>query len=679
MTQATIKRSVGLTSVAAFAFAAAFSIAPAGSAQTSNPPPGWRSDSSGWSGQVDSARAERLRRAFQGNPFNLQHPDSEDAEKLRERMRLRSTARQYEFLGQHERALDVYYKLLEEDASDRQSFDGALRCLRKLGRYEEAAQFVHARLDSPHRSPDRANLLAELGAILYEAGDVERADSVWNRALSQRPPSRRSYQQVASVQVRVRDLERAADTYQRGREDLGEPELFSINLSGLYASMMDWEAAAGEYLNALRENENRLNFVRRGLANFPDRPGANDAVVGAIERELDRDDEPWDGYANALRELLIDQKTKNGDYAGALAAVEELDARTQPHGHRLLEFAAEAFGEGFDHVARDALATAAKRMDDPEGRDVVELMRSEIAEGNGEIERANELLSGVIDEPASARVERAARMRRGLIRLEHLDNPAGAVADFRTVREIGWPAQDRRLDYVEALALVRMDSLDAALAPLRRPVEREFPGRVRSRDLELEEGKVSDADLDLLAARILLWKQDRDGATAQLDTLLAPPEGADAENEALTILHLLTTVNDTAALARFAAADRAMFQDDSARALALFDALASSAENRTLAVEAGFHRAMVCLETRADSTAVPQFADEFSGEPRVEEAWYRLGRWWQRRGNPDDAGVAYEMILVDFPDGLLAALARLRLEELSAQQAASSVPEDEES
>jgi tetratricopeptide (TPR) repeat protein len=610
-----------------------------------------------------------------------QSPNTEEQARLRQQRQLNNTARQFEFMGQNDRALGLYKRILDMYPDNRQAFDGLLRNLVALGRYTEIEVLISERLRDPASRSERPGLLADLGSALYKSEQFARADSVWSQALAVSPVREINFQEVANVQLQLHLLDRSIETYLLGREVLENPSAFSINLANLYTGQMNWVAASVEYLRVLRDGNRRVHYVRRGLANFPDTPAANAAVTKTIESELNetRNREPWDGHRITLHELLIDQRTKNGDFAGALETVADLDELEHGDGNRLLRFASETLDEGFEEIASDALDIAAERLRDPEGIDVVDLMRAQVAESRSEFAKADSLFTVIVNEPASSRVERSALMSRGLIRLQNLDQPAGAVQDFRIVRELGWPDHDRRLDYYEALALVRIDSLDAALIPLQRQVPASQPDHTRSLGFETEDGLISDADLIHLAARITMWQGDRSRSSALLDSVLNPPVGAPAENETLMLLHLITTTEDSLALNLFAEADYARFRGDDEQALSLLDSLGFYENTpEQLAVEAGFSAALLRLEQIRTSEPIAEFANRHPGHPRVEEAWYLLGNWWETQNNPDEALIAYEMVLLNFPDGLLQAMARLRLEELTLQLFLP-VPQDEES
>ncbi|GBE29321.1 hypothetical protein BMS3Bbin04_00333 [bacterium BMS3Bbin04] len=348
------------------------------------------------------------------------------------------------------------------------------------------------------------------------------------------------------------------------------------------------------------------------------------------------------------------------------------------NGDRLLRFASQTLDEGYQQVAAQALDIAAERLRDPEGADVVDLMRAKIAQSLGEFQRSDSLLSVVADDPASARVERSALMSRGLIRLQQLDRPLEAAQDFRVVRKMGWPENDRRLDYYEAIALIRTDSLDAAIIPLQREIPQENLDDASSFGFITESGVVGDTDLNHLAARIMLWTGKREQASALLDSLLNPPVGASAENETLLLLQLITTSQDSIALDLFAEADYARFRGDIPVALTLLDSLALNENTpEQLAVEADYSAAMLHLTQSDSAGAIVEFANRHPEHPRVEEAWYQLGLWWEAKGNYSDAEIAYEMVLMDFPDGLLQSLARLRLEELTVQLFLPDLPAED--
>jgi tetratricopeptide (TPR) repeat protein len=93
------------------------------------------------------------------------------------------------------------------------------------------------------------NLQATLGSLYYKAGREREANQAWERALEGSPADPQRYRIVANVLLENRLLEKAADTYRRGRISCSNPELFTIELAQLLAVTMDYRGASEEELH----------------------------------------------------------------------------------------------------------------------------------------------------------------------------------------------------------------------------------------------------------------------------------------------------------------------------------------------------------------------------------------------------------------------------------------------
>ncbi len=618
-------------------------------------------------------------------PPSMRRQSQAPADPLREEQReqarqrqLYNIARQHENRGNHEQALRLYRQLREANPGRQSYFEGIRRNLIDLGRYDEATDLIEQEIERTRGRRSAPDLYADLGEAHYLAGRREMAEEAWDRAIHTAGRAIQGYQALSNVFIRLRLVDRAVEILREGREEMGQETLFAVNLASLLRSRMDWEGAAREYILGMRGSTGMASYARRGLAGFPDTEEANQAARRAVEEELELDlESPWPGYRMSLREILVEQSIKNGDFQAALEQMRLLDSEAERPGERLVRFAAQAMHEGEEEVARQALDTAAERLADPTGRAVVDLARASLATSSGRYERARELYDAVLERGVGREIMAVALINRGVLALEKLGQPESAVEDFQRVLGLNWEDQGGTLRYHQARALIRMGEMDRAAALLDSLGEDLGSQEARRRPGGASAGnegfggieEVTPGQVSMLGARLALWRNDQEGASEQLERLLVRPSGDGMENDALLLSKLVSQAEDSAGLARYARANRALFLGDTLRALQLCDSLAETAEGE-LSREAGF--TAITLRMAADDTSVvdevADFAARWEKHPRVEEAWFELGKWWHRRGIPVEAAVAYEMILFDFPDGLLQHLARLELDRLAAEQ-----------
>jgi tetratricopeptide (TPR) repeat protein len=294
------------------------------------------------------------------------------------------------------------------------------------------------------------------------------------------------------------------------------------------------------------------------------------------------------------------------------------------------------------------------------GRALADLARAEVAVRRDAPETADSLLSAVLEARPDDRVLVRALRQRAALRLERVGDVEGAVADLRRLLELPG-APEVQAHELLARAHARRGELEQALeqlGALQGAVRRSGGGMHRSRWETV-------ADAMLLGARILFWQRD-DQAKAVLDTLLARPAGHAAENEALELLHLMTTAGDSARLDSFARADSLQFAGEDSAAADLYARLSGGEE--ALAEEAAWRSAFLRMERSGDPAPVVAFAEARPEAPRAQEAWLLLGQGHVERGDTAEAVISYERLLFGWPDGVLAATARLRLDRLEGME-----------
>ncbi len=573
-------------------------------------------------------------------------------------------ARRYEERSDFERALDQWQRLSAMDSTRLDYFDGVRRNLVALGRYDEARDLLRKRLERPVAFENTANLYAELGEAWILEGDSTQAAAAFDRAIRE-APGPAGYQIVATVLARNRRIDNALEVLRRGRRELHNPTLYASSIAPLLKSRMDWAGAAHEYLLTARDSKSSADFSLRGLASIPVEGDAGRAVNETLRdelREVESNGEPWHGYRQTLLSALANRYKETGDYAGALTVVAELDSLDPNPGAELIAFAGEAMGEGKEQIAGEALRTASKRMRDPLGQGVVALARATLAERRRSWSEADSLYSWAIDHPAGPAVDRHARLLRGMLRLERLDDPPGAKDDFRELLSKPDRGQVLAARYGLARALAAQDSLEAARGVLARPV----PGEPEGFSTPVPQG---DVRAGLLAARIALWERKPSLAAGLLEWVLTPPTGSDIENDALEYLRVINGETDSLALAAFADADHALFRGDTLTARTRFEALATGKDG-AVAEESAWLDAVLALE-QGDTTRIVALAHQRSGTPVAERAWLTLAEWQEKNGSLDRAIRSLEELLLSDPDGLLAPIARLRHDRLVAELAAS--------
>jgi len=602
----------------------------------------------------------------------LQTSNSGDEEKRRQMQFVFSTARRLEARRSYLEAYQTYQKLYDEDREKQEYFDGVRRTLLALNRYDEAINHIKARIREYFNRDNMVRLYSQLAEAYYLNENKARADEFWEKAIAERPSISSTYQFVASTMARLRLLDRSIEVFEQGRIHLSSPYMFSVNLATLYQARMDWENAAREYVNALRVSQNRISFIRRGLANFPNEEAANNAVMEVLREEITKEDEKevWDGFIISLQEILIDYHKKNEDYFSAFQQLVSIPYDSLRMGENLINFAREAYSESYGEIAENALNKAAEYLKDPEGKATVKLGLVEINMSEGRYNIASSTLNDLLNLELPLRIKRYALFKRGMLNLEHLDNPQNAIQDFSDIMRSEKNYLDQIVLYHLSFCYAKTGDLEKAEIELDK-IPRAIARGTKS-DFAGSYGYDS-GDPGYLLSRIALWKMDKEKSLTILDSLLSPPVGSNSENESLLLNFLVSTVSDSANLRLFSSADFAEFTGNIDLAKSLFDS-ASSCEDSTLAIESLWRKSLLDFET--DSTAFEPFSGKYPSHPHSEEVYLIRAGKLISMNQMEDAVLQLEDLLYRYPEGVMSSIARKKLDELHPQIMIENVPEE---
>ncbi len=581
-------------------------------------------------------------------------------------------AQTLEQAGEYERAVPLYRELLQSDPSNVVYFEGLERVLLQLKRYDDAATLIRSRLKE---SPGNIGMLCQLGNVYYKAGEEKEAMAAWDRALSVQPVNAGAYRMVAAVMMENRLLDRTAELYRRARVALGDPDLFCLELAQLLSVSMDYPGASAEYLRWLRRNPAQLAFVESRMGLYTGKAGGREAAMDAVRKAMDESDEV------GLKQLLAWLQLEGKDFQGAFDTYRTIDRQTEAHGNTICSFGDQAFKEGAYAIAAQAYREAIN----------VPLPRTKIPYAEyGEACALKEL--GISSDSTRGPFG-------GLTPVpESAPGFSGAVSRFRSIIA-AYPRSEFSARSYYQIGLIEMrarNDLDAALQAFQQ-AGREFAGNaVLGYDVALRIATVYVARGDTAsAARELRSVAGTPGATpdqsdeanyrlAEIDYFggkfndaIARLEGitvnlkADYANDAIQLLAFLheNSSAPAGALAQFARADFLARQQKNTEAIALFrqvvqdfpgsllidDALMKIGE---LQGDAGMYADALATFRRL----LTDFKDSGVG---LDRAQFRVAEI-QQYGlhDPAKAIEAYEQLLANFPDSVLANEARKRIRQL---------------
>ncbi len=570
--------------------------------------------------------------------------------------------------GQFDQAVALLEDLYAASPETHAFYERLKEAYVSVKRYDEAIALVEKR---QARAP-QPGLAAEKAHLLYLKGDEDAALAAWDEALALAPESANTYRLVYQSLVEARLFDQAIATIQKGRAALGDSTQFQTELAYLYSLTGQHEAAIGEYLELLQEDERRLGFVRRRLGRFVEQEEARRQSIAATQRAVRR--APLN---RAYRELMAWLYMEDGQYAQAFDVYRAVDRLEDEGGRALFLFARQAADAGAYDAALSAYEEILERHPDaaiaPEALRSLGIMHERWAEAAGETATS---ASGTSQQ--TPHYERALETYRAFLK-KYPNRP-----EYPDVlRRIGALEQDVFMD------------LGAAKETLQE-VARRYP-RTQAADeaaydlgrIALAEGRLQDARLAFgrlverlrtgdLADRaryeqaLLHFYQGEFDAALTIAQAINANTSTDTANDAIALKVLLieNKSRDTtqAAVKQYATARLRQRQHRPDEALAILDSLLATHGADPLADDARFLRAEVLQRKGQAEAALNAFAEIPLMYPQshlADQSLFRAAEIQENGlGNPEAALKTYTRLLSEYPGSLLATDARTRIRAL---------------
>ena len=578
-------------------------------------------------------------------------------------------AEDYFRAGQFERAIMLLEDLYAASPETYAFYDKLKQSYEHVKRYDDAIRLVEARMGNGTNPV----LLAEKASLLYLKGDEAAAFQAWDEALATDPENAGVYRAVYRSMAEQRLFHEAAERLERGREVMGEKQLFRRDLAYLYSLTGRHAEAMDEYLALLDRDERQLGFVQNRLARFTE--GGGDVLgesIRATKRAVRK--KPLN---RAYRELLAWLHLEADQYRAAYDVYRAIDRLEKEEGRVLFAFAGlAADAEAYD-VALDAHDEILRRYPDspaaPEALYGLAKMHARWAEETGET-----ALSATGDRVAAPHYEQALETYRRFLQAHpthpyypdvlrsigrlQLDVFFQLDQAERTLREVvrryaRSPAAEQAAYDLGRIALLRGD-LDAARLAFSRLEERLRLGELAEQAryeralLHFYEGEF-EAALTLAAALNENTSTDIANDAIELKVLISENRGPDS----LSV-----------PLGRYARAKLLLRQHRPQAALDTLDVLLDQFGAHPLADDARFLRATALRQSRQTKAALAAFQEFPLIHPQsylADQSLFLAAEIQEEELNEADAAIqTYTQLLTDYPGSLFVQEARARIRAL---------------
>ncbi len=217
-------------------------------------------------------------------------------------------------------------------------FDALRRCYVQLKQYDAAIQLIQ---QMEQKKGTEIGLHALLGSLYVLRSDNSKAQRIWEEALERSPKSESAYRIVAGAMVQSRLFDQAIATYRKARSDLGNPNLFAIDLAYLYANLLNYAEATREYLKILLQDPSQLFFIQSRISGYIVNAQGLSSATTIVEESM----KASQGGIVTLQ-LAAWLYMEGKQFERAYELYKAIDDRMRARGHEIFSFAVRSMHEG---------------------------------------------------------------------------------------------------------------------------------------------------------------------------------------------------------------------------------------------------------------------------------------------------------------------------------------------
>lgn len=251
-------------------------------------------------------------------------------------------ARSLERLREYSRAAVILERVLRDSPNNSFAVNGLLRLYFQQEAFQKAILLLENQLKF---APRNITFHRKLADAFYQTNRPEDAEVQIGVLLDLYPKNKNVVHQLGALYTNRKFYGKAVEAYLAGRQRLGTPNAFTLQLAGLYTAMGDIPGSVREYVRLLTVQPDRFGFVSDRI----------DQLTGFSSQEL---------MERALRTVLIEHQGSRdahilvGDFylrsykpKEALAEYREAERLEGSTGAYLLRFSKWALREGHHHEA----------------------------------------------------------------------------------------------------------------------------------------------------------------------------------------------------------------------------------------------------------------------------------------------------------------------------------------
>ncbi len=252
---------------------------------------------------------------------------------------------QYYRDGEYDKAVELFSKLYDKTPTPA-IYRYYYNALLFTKNYERLEKIIRKNIKQEPAQPVH---VIDLGYLLVQQGNLSKGKEEYNNAVKMLKPDNVMISQAANAFINFNEMEMAARAYERGREMIGFPGTFALELASVYERLNNPQKTIENYLNYLDQNAANDQAVKNLLQNAVQKKPFADELQAQLLSRIQKN--PQAAYYS---ELLIWHHVQQKSFKAAIIQAKALDKRLKENGYRLINIARTAKDEKEYEPAIDA-------------------------------------------------------------------------------------------------------------------------------------------------------------------------------------------------------------------------------------------------------------------------------------------------------------------------------------
>lgn len=574
-------------------------------------------------------------------------------------------AQQYDDKGEIEKAKSIYDELADKKQYIPIIHGRYFRLLVNNGYLNDAEKYMKKTL---RYYPGNIIYRLDAGILQERKEDEDAATKLYAGVLNEVQNDPYKIRLVASHFIKSDMLEKAINSYQRGRKANQDENLFALELANVYRRLNEKDKMVLEYLKYADEDEARISYVKNVLQNIlteEELQSLSDLLLDKIQENPDK---------QLYNELLIWINLQQKNFYGAFMQARAIDRRNRSDGDRVMGVASIALDNQdydnalkmyeyvIDKYPRTSNYVSARRYK-IKARE--EMVKNRYPVEQEDITKLIEAYQNFIDEssksaigPSYATLE--AMRSQALLYAFYLDERDQAIETLRKVAQ--HPKASRELR-----ARCKLDMGDIYIL-INQPWESTLLYSQVEKDHKEEP---VGYEAKLRNAKLSYYKGDFELAQGHLDVLkLATTREIANDAMSLSLLIQNNTALDTtgSAMQDYANVELLLFQNKQQQALAKLDSMLNLYENHELADEIHWLMAKIDMKLGQFDESLQHLGtitESYGYDILGDDALFMTGKLYEDQlQDTDKAMKIYTNFLREHPGSVYIAEVRKRLRKL---------------